>query len=527
MNRLFPAPWASREPASAARIDVSRRAVLGGALGISAIAALSACSGAASAGSSGAAAQVLKWGWRLPSTWDAAKGIGYDVHVLSLVYSGLTKLAVDGSVEPDLAEAWEYNTKGDAVTFTLREGLTFTDGAALDAAAVKKSLLRGRDTKDATARQALLAVKDIEVVDPTNVKILLTETNYQIPLLLAGLVGHLLSPNAIDGGENIALKPVGAGPFVLESYVPDSQATVKRNPDYWNAAEIKLESLQILPKPEATVAVAGVTSGQYTVAHIPESQIDAAKAAGLRVDVNKIYNVHTLQPNTSIEPFGDQRVLDAISHAVDRQGIIDGLFFGYGEADHQPFPKGHPGYNTQLEGLYDRDLAEAKSLLAAAGFAEGFDTELWVSAETQSQQIGEVLQTQLGEVGIRITLKTQPPGAGLTAAHDYPLYLSSFSGRESPVQAFEVLYDADGWMNNGESEPKGLQDALTLVRETPLDDPDYDKVLQAATKLAVTEESPQTFLVNWVRAYAINSSVKGLDAYVHTQRFENVELVAG
>jgi len=100
--------------------------------------------------------------------------------------------------------------------------------------------------------------------------------------------------------------------------------------------------------------------------------------------------------------------------------------------------------------------------------------------------------------------------------------MNSFSGRESPVQALEVLYSAGGWMNISEQESPNLQAALDRARQTPLDSPDYPAAIQEATTIAVSEKAPHAFLVNWVRPYAINPNVEGFDPYVHTQRFEGV-----
>ena len=504
----------------------SRRALLAGAAGASLALMLAACSSpqGAEGGAAGGTAGTVRWGWTLPTTWDSAVAIGYDVHVLSLVYSGLTKLSVAGDAEPDLAESWAYNDTGDAVTFTLREGQVFTDGSPVDAAAVKTSLERGRDLPESTAAQSLAVVEEITADSELEVTLHLTETNYQIPLLLAGLIGHILSPAQIESGENIALKPVGAGPFLLEDYVPDSHADLVRNPDYWNADAIGFESLQVLPKPDSSVAVAGVTSGQYTIAQIDNSQIEAAERAGLRVDVNEIFNVYTLQVNTRFEPFTDERVTQALSHAVNRQALVDSILFGHGTPDWQPFNESSVGFAPDIAEPYPHDVARATELLAEAGHPDGVDVTLYISNDPLVQQIAEVVQTQVAEAGFRLALEVAPAGGGILQAHDYTLNFSSFSGRESPAQALEVLYSSGGWMNISEQESPNLQPALEAVRRTPLDDPSYPEVLQEATRIAVTEKAPHVFLVNWVRAYAISPSVEGFDAYPHTQRFEGVSL---
>src|ERR1700720_478795 len=98
---------------------------------------LAACGGTATAGppaAAGAPSGTLKWGWALPTSWDpVTSSAGWDVHALSLVYAGLSKLDGKGDAVPALASSWRYNADGTQITFTLRPGLTFSDGTLLDA----------------------------------------------------------------------------------------------------------------------------------------------------------------------------------------------------------------------------------------------------------------------------------------------------------------------------------------------------------------------------------------------------------
>ncbi|HJG81188.1 MAG TPA: ABC transporter substrate-binding protein, partial [Brevibacterium senegalense] len=133
----------------------------GAALGTAALAVPRIASADTAAEAAPTPGGSLTWGWRLPSTWDSSRGIGYDVHVLSLVYAGLTRLGPDGELEPDLAHSWTYNEAGDAVTFHLRPGLVYSDGAPLTAEAVKAGLERSRDLPGATSAQSLAVIEDI------------------------------------------------------------------------------------------------------------------------------------------------------------------------------------------------------------------------------------------------------------------------------------------------------------------------------------------------------------------------------
>ncbi|HEX3812722.1 MAG TPA: ABC transporter substrate-binding protein [Mycobacteriales bacterium] len=500
---------------------MDRRRNLGALVLAGLLVVLAACGGGASAAGNGESGGTLTWGWALPSTWDpATSAIGNDTHALALTYAALTQLDVKGNTAPAVAKSWKYNSAGTQVTFTLRPGLKFSDGTALDAAAVKFNIERGRDAKNSTIGDQLAGVKDVTVANPTTVTLVLTKPDYQIPALLAGKTGDLVSPTAAKkNAAGLSTKPVGAGPFILTDYVPDSHANLKRNPNYWDAKDIKLDNFVLKPAPDPSVAVAGLQSGQYNVATIPPSQIQSAKAAGLKVKAITTLNVRTLDVNGTVAPFNNPKVMQAISHAINRKELVKTAFFGQGIPDWQPFPNNYVGYDPSLDNLYAYDPTEAKKLLAEAGHPNGLDIDLWV--DDASDAIAEVLQKQFGESGIRVKLKVEQPGINNYLTRQYPLALDSFSGRESPVQALSVLFGQQGLMNIGRTNSTPFEQALAKARATPLDSPDYPKAIQAATAAGV-KTMPNTFLFSWARIFAYKSDVKGLKPWVDTQRFEGV-----
>jgi ABC-type transport system substrate-binding protein len=491
---------------------------------LAALAVLTGCAGtdpATPTGQGATSGGSLTWGWHLPSTWDPVTStVGQDVHVLSLAYAALTKQDVDGNAVPALAEDWEYNATGDEVTFTLRDGLTFTDGTPLDAEAVKHSLLRGRDAPDSTIGAQLGVVTDIRVGSPTEVTLILNQPDYQIPLLLAGKTGMIVSPAAVEADvDGLATHPVGAGPFTLDEYVPASHATLHKNEDYWDAGSILVDDFELRTPPDPTVAVAGLQSGQFDVAVIPPAQIEAARAAGLEVDVIEVFTVRVLDVNNTVEPFDDPRVTQAISHAIDRRSLVDVAFFGEGDPNWQPFPRGYSAWNEELDDLYSFDQDRARELLAEAGYPDGVAVTL--TAQAENDPLAELLQQQLGEVGIDVTLEVATPGANNYVTREYPFVVDSFSGRESPLQALEVLFGPAGLMNLGRNAPPEIQTAIDVARSTPLDDPGYEQAVEDAVAAAVTT-MPNTFLFTWPRIFARDPGVQGFEHYIGTQRFEGV-----
>ncbi|MEE4543880.1 ABC transporter substrate-binding protein [Streptomyces sp. V4-01] len=508
---------------SAAMPALARRSLLGVGLGAGAAAVLSACGGASTAGSSAAGGGTLKWGWALPTSWDPVfSSAGWDVHGLSLVYSALTRLDAGGAAVPALASAWSYDAKGTEVTFTLRPGLTFSDGSPLDATAVKKSLDRGRTDPRSLVAPQLAHVVEVTATGATTVVLKLSQADYQIPNLLAGKTGMIVSPKAFGtNAAALATQPVGAGPFVLTSYTQNERAVLRRNPSYWDAAAIKLQGFEVYPLPDPSTVVASLQSGQYNVAQIPGSQVAAAKAAGLQVQVIPSMVVAVLDVNAAKAPFDDPDVALALQYAVDRQALVKTQQFGYGEVSSQPFPPGYVGHDPASDNLYRYDPAKAKSLLARAGHPDGVELTLTTSV---AAGLPEQLQAQLKEAGFHTRISVIPQAQAtqiVYVQHSQALFTDQFAGRDSAAQAFQVLFGLQGLMNPGRKAPADLQAAVAKVSATPLDSPDYPKVLQAATGLAV-RTMPNVFLYTVPRILARSRGVSALPADVVVQRFEGV-----
>ncbi|MHA7987685.1 ABC transporter substrate-binding protein [Rathayibacter sp. CAU 1779] len=464
---------------------------------------------------------TLTWGWSLPSTWDpVTSAVGNDVSALSLVYEGVTEEDAKGNAVPGLAKSWTYAKDGRSVTFHLRTGLTFSDGTTLDAAAVKSSLERGITEKDSTVAAQLTDIQTITADNATDVTLHLTQVDYQIPLLLSGKTGLIVSPKAAqDDVSKLATRPVGAGPFILKSYVPGSQATLVKNPDYWNADKILVKNFNLKPTPDPSVAVAGLQSNQYDIADVTSSQVSAVTAAGFPVETTNVLPVRVLDVNNTVAPFDNPKVIQAISTAIDRDALVKTANFGYGQPDWQPFPKGYVAYNTSLDKLYPHSTSKAKKLLKEAGYANGVSVELAIG--TAEDPVGELLQQQLNEAGIHTTLVVQTPGSNNYITRKYPFVLDQFNARQSPVQALQVLFGAQGLMNLGKTTPASLAPAVAKASGYALVDPAYPAAIQAATKEAV-KNMPNVFLFTVTRFEAHTEKVHGLQHWVDIQRFENV-----
>lgn len=485
--------------------------------------AMAGCSASADAAPDAGGAS-LTWGWNLPTSWDPVTSTaGWDTHALALVYDGLTQLDTEGEVVPGLAETWEYNADGTAITFHLREDAEFSDGTPVDAEAVKANLERGRDQENSTLAGQLRIVTGVDVVDEHTVTVHLDQADYQVPYLFAGKTGFIVNPEAFDDVAGLATQPEGSGPFALTEYVPNARADLERNELYWNADRIHIDDFHIVPVTDPATVVAGVNTGQWDVAIIPPSQAQAAENAGLEVAEIKALTVRALDVNGTVAPFDDQRVLQAISHATDRQALIDASYFGRGVPNWQPFPEGYIAHNPDLDDLYPHDVEAARTLLADAGHADGLKLTLALGEDDIA--LAEVLQAQWAEAGIDVTLNVLPAAA---IAQNYvqrthPFVLDSYSGRQSPLQALEVLYGPEGLMNLGRQTPQELTDAIDAARATPTDADEYAERIQHAVEVGVRLQ-PNTFLFSWPRLLTHSASVTGIRHWLDVQRWEDVKV---
>lgn len=179
---------------SARKAGGLRAAALGTAAVALLVPALSACGGS---GSASAGAATLKWASSyFPGHWDpVVSGSGAQFRELALVYASLTRTDETGKAVPDLAESWEYNEKGDRITFHLRPGLKFSDGEPVDAAAVKAAVERAQKQKNSALFGDLTSIGSVRA-DGLDATLELTQVDYQIPQLLGERVLQIASPKA-------------------------------------------------------------------------------------------------------------------------------------------------------------------------------------------------------------------------------------------------------------------------------------------------------------------------------------------
>jgi peptide/nickel transport system substrate-binding protein len=373
-------------------------------------------------------------------------------HFLDLVYDSLTTIGDDGGVEPLLASSI---VSDDLITWTvtLAEGATFSDGSPVDAAAVKYSLERGKALAESPSAPSFAQIASITADDDSTVTITLTQPNVAFPRDLASLPGMIVNPAA--EGSDLSRAPAGAGPFLFDASatVEGAEYRYTLRPDYWGPG-VGVEEITLSLIVDPVARVNALRSGQIDIAAelgpADQAALDDGTELVLAPSTEQIFIQVIDSDGTVVPALGDPRVRQAISLAIDREGIRDAIFFGGGLATTAWFPPGSPYYSAEIDEVgYDPEAARA--LLAEAGYADGFtfDTPTVEPLRT----ITEAVAASLAQVGITMNIELQQPGtlgqqirdglwaAGLTITRGQTAQ-SFYADRFGPGAPFNA-FDAD------------------------------------------------------------------------------------
>ncbi|GHE59781.1 peptide ABC transporter substrate-binding protein [Streptomyces spiralis] len=388
---------------------------------------LTACSGGAGSAGSATSHSTLRIGqfWP-PVSLDPAKAGGESLFYLNPAYDPLIHRAADGSLRPRLATSWRYLGKGNtAFEIKLRAGVTFSDGAPLDAEAVERNIAYFKQAAGQAA--AFLApVAKVEALDEHTVHLALSQPHPQLPALFTQdyFAGNLISPRALADPGGLARRTYGAGPYMLApaETVAGDHYTYVPNPRYWNAKDRRYDRIVIKVLPNENTALAALKTGQVDVISGSYAIASGAARAGLKVasSPNIVMGIQLNDRAGKLcPPLRDVRVRQALNHAVDRQKITKALLGAYGTPTDQPAVPGQDGHNDTV--FYPHDPVKAKQLLAAAGHADGFTLPVVVpSTPAFPGEIAQAIAADLEKVGVRMRITAKDPAGAAQEITKYP-----------------------------------------------------------------------------------------------------------
>ena len=331
-----------------------------------------------------------------------------DWYMQQWLYDSLLRQNADGSYSPGLAKSATV-TDPQTIVVELKPGIKFSDGTPVDAEAAKFSIERTLAANNVGSDRAeLREISAITVDSPTKLTISLkTPIAGQFYNLLAHGETYVVSPTAVKSGTSLDQKPVGAGPFLLDSFTPESTAVFKRNPNYYDKKKIKLAGIELVqasaqdPQAPITAMLDGITN----VAQLGGvTGTEALTSAGIKVDIKASDTTATYGALCkSKPPFDNVKVRQAINYAVDRDQLNQLVYGGTSQPMWAHVTKQNALFNPKLDNYYKRDVKKAKKLLKEAG-AENLTFDLITNLTADTTRVGEIIKEQMAEAGITVNL---------------------------------------------------------------------------------------------------------------------------
>ncbi|HRA62281.1 MAG: ABC transporter substrate-binding protein [Rhodoferax sp.] len=352
------------------------------------------------------------------------------------IYSNLVEFERGGTqVVPGLAERWTVSPDGKEYTFFLRKGVKWQSNKNFkptrDMNADDIIFMIERQWKESHPYFKVTSpnhsyfmdmgmdklLKTVEKVNDLTVKITLTKPEApflsDLAMQYAGVQSKEYADVMLKAGtpEKIDQEPVGTGPFYLVQYQKDAIIRYKAFPEYWGG-KAKIDDLIFAITPDASVRWAKLQKGECHVMPYPNPADVEAMRKDPKVTVLEQpgLNVGYLAYNTTKKPFDDVRVRKAVNMAINKQGIVDAVYLGSGIPAINPIPPSMWSYNKSIkDDAYNPE--EAKKLLASAGLAGGFSTDLWAMPvqrpyNPNAKRIAELMQADLAKIGIKAEIKS-------------------------------------------------------------------------------------------------------------------------
>lgn len=461
---------------------------------------------------------------------DLPTGNTVDLHVLE----GLFRLDAENNVVKELATDYSFSDDGMTFTVKIKKGKTFSNGDPLDAKAVAASFMRLLNPEVGSIYRGLYSsIKEVTAPDDETVVFHLGERNGHILLLLASTNATIVNVTALEKmGAEYSRKPVGSGPYMVDSIVGGERYRLVPNPRYEGDFPAKLEAIEFVVVPEDGARMALLETGEVDIVErVPPEALQTIDALD-EASVMKPPSMFSINMEIVLKgPMKDPRVREALNLAVDREGMIEGILGGLGTPS---VTMPGPGTQNELRVTFDPipfDPARAKELLAQAGYAPGQlsltmvcptgryikDAQVCQALQASFQAIGINAQARIVDRGTWTQIVSQPPAqrdddmamlGRATAGMDYTLY-----------RLFRTGVSAN---TTGYSNPE-VDDLLTRGRAET--DPEKQKEIYGQIQKRIWEDRPFVFLWYQTQAIGVADRVKGLGVQPNeTMHFDKVTL---
>jgi len=462
------------------------------------------------------------------------------------IFEGLVGIdAETGRPIPGLAERWDQSPDGMTYTFRMRRGVTWSDGTPLTAEDAKFTFDTIMDPKTKTVRRGDYdKVASFDVVDPATFRVTLKEP--YCPFLVNMAIGlvpkHVLATSPDVNTDDFNTKtPIGTGPYTLMEWKKDDHITLTANPSYWRGAP-KIGHWVMKVVKDTNVVFAQLKTGEIDVATIdPATMDEAQRQPNLTVTPYYSLGYNFIGYNEAHPIFQDKRVRQAMTHAIDRDALVQKVLYGQGQVINGPIPPISWAYASDTP-EFEYNPATSKQLLAQAGWTPGPDGMLQKdgkpfaftlttnSGGTVRAAIATIVQDQLKKVGIRVETTVIEWNAFLdrvNKSHDFDAVVLAWSlGNDPDQKATWATSSYPSGFNFIKYSNSRVDSLLDQARSVPACDQATRQSLYAQVQALIADDQPYTFLHMPKTVVVANKRVQGLRPSPWTNLFWNVQDLA-
>jgi len=417
-------------------------------------------------------------------------------------------------IKPELAKSWQVSSNGKNWTIHLREGVKFHDGSKFTAEDVIYTVERALDPDVGHAlKENFEAIAEIKKIDEYTIEFKLKEPNAKFMHVFTDYNSAILS-SSYDYAELGDTKPMGTGPFEVESIEPTESAILVKNTDYWVEGTPNVDEIHWSFVPDKTTQLQMLRTGAVDMAMEITPQ-DVAMLRGVKGVEGKHMQGTTqivLYMNVNEEPFEDNRVRQALKYTLDNEQIIKsayGLLYDQVEGkvtvNESPLAPVYPEYNKIEE--RERDIQKAKELLEEAGYGDGLELTLYYASNYRvGPEFALALQQMARPAGINIELVGVPRDIYLSKHwRNVDFGITGWGNRADPVTILRLAYKCDAPWN----ESHFCNEKLDKLVEEAAEETSLEERKQIYKEIQeVFQKTGPVVTVNIGRWHGLNDSVK-------------------
>ncbi len=427
-----------------------------------------------------------------------------------LMYRGLLIFGADGKIHPEVAESWDM-TGPTTYVFKLRDNAVFHNGEPVTAEDVKYSLAQiMAPGSTAFFRQEFQVIDRVEATAPKTVAITLKQPMASFAAIMASGNSPIISAKAGTANPN---QPVGCGPFILAESERGVSLSLKANKAFYKPGLPKSDILRFVAYADDSLRVAALAAGDVDIIeYVPWQSMkslaenpDMSLQSGLAAYMYLVFNA-------AAGPFKDARVRRAVALAIRRDDIVTGAFLGMGQPlDGLPIDPVSPFYDKASADLWSYDPDKARSLLNEAGAANLSVTLLATATYGMHKDTAEIVQQNLGEVGLQVELSLPEWGVRVAQGNQgkYQFAVNGGGGEYGDPDELTALIGSGppSYRRSFGLDERRIDDLLAKARHET--DQAKRRALYADLSRLCADEVPVCPLNYRTQAYALRKAVKG------------------